>query len=36
VARGYLHRLIHQLEIHEEETDIPEKEPNTTPLGPVM
>jgi DNA-binding NtrC family response regulator len=36
VARGYLHRLIHQLEIHEEETEIPEKEPDTTPLGPVM
>jgi DNA-binding NtrC family response regulator len=36
VARGYLHRLIHQLEIHEEETDVPEKESDTSPLGPVM
>jgi transcriptional regulator with GAF, ATPase, and Fis domain len=36
VARGYLHRLIHQLEIHEEETDMPEKDPDTSPLGPVM
>jgi len=36
VARGYLHRLIHQLEIHEEETEIPEKESDTSPLGPVM
>jgi Nif-specific regulatory protein len=36
VARGYLHRLIHQLEIQEEETDIQEKEPDTSPLGPVM
>jgi len=36
VARGYLHRLIHQLEIHEEESDTPEKESDTSPLGPVM
>jgi len=36
VARGYLHRLIHQLEIQEEETDIQEKEPDGSPLGPVM
>ena len=36
VARGYLHRLIHQLEIQEEETDSAEKESSTTPLGPVM
>jgi len=36
VARGYLHRLIHQLEIHEEETDTPEKESDSSPLGPVM
>ena len=36
VARGYLHRLIHQLEIQEEETDIAGKETNSTPLGPVM
>jgi DNA-binding NtrC family response regulator len=36
VARGYLHRLIHQLEIHEEEADTPEKESDTSPLGPVM
>jgi len=36
VARGYLHRLIHQLEIQEEETDTAEKESSTTPLGPVM
>jgi DNA-binding NtrC family response regulator len=35
VARGYLHRLIHQLEIQEEETDVEEKEP-ASPLGPVM
>jgi two-component system response regulator AtoC len=36
VARGYLHRLIHQLEIQEEETDVQEKETDTSPLGPVM
>jgi len=36
VARGYLHRLIHQLEIHEEESDVPEKESDSSPLGPVM
>jgi DNA-binding NtrC family response regulator len=36
VARGYLHRLIHQLEIQEEETDIAEKETDGSPLGPVM
>ena len=36
VARGYLHRLIHQLEIQEEETDVPEKESDSSPLGPVM
>jgi DNA-binding NtrC family response regulator len=36
VARGYLHRLIHQLEIQEEETDVPEKESDSPPLGPVM
>ncbi|HVH50421.1 MAG TPA: sigma 54-interacting transcriptional regulator, partial [Candidatus Bathyarchaeia archaeon] len=36
VARGYLHRLIHQLEIREEETDVPEKETDSPPLGPVM
>jgi two-component system, NtrC family, response regulator AtoC len=36
VARGYLHRLIHQLEIHEEESDVPEKDSDTSPLGPVM
>jgi two-component system, NtrC family, response regulator AtoC len=36
VARGYLHRLIHQLEIQEEETDIAEKETDGPPLGPVM
>jgi two-component system, NtrC family, response regulator AtoC len=36
VARGYLHRLIHQLEIEEEESDIPEKESGASPLGPVM
>jgi len=35
VARGYLHRLINQLEIQEEEeTDSAESSP--TPLGPVM
>ena len=36
VARGYLHRLIHQLEIQEEDTDVPEKETDHPPLGPVM
>jgi DNA-binding NtrC family response regulator len=36
VARGYLHRLIHQLEIQEEETEVAEKEADTSPLGPVM
>jgi DNA-binding NtrC family response regulator len=36
VARGYLHRLIHQLEIHEEASDTQEKESDTSPLGPVM
>jgi Nif-specific regulatory protein len=36
VARGYLHRLIHQLEIHEEETDVAEKETDNSPIGPVM
>jgi DNA-binding NtrC family response regulator len=36
VARGYLHRLIHQLEIREEEPDVAEKETDPPPLGPVM
>ena len=36
VARGYLHRLIHQLEIQEEDADVPEKESDNSPLGPVM
>jgi len=36
VARGYLHRLIHQLEIEEEEEDVAEKESDIPPLGPVM
>jgi DNA-binding NtrC family response regulator len=36
VARGYLHRLIHQLEIEEEETDVAEKDSEIPPLGPVM
>jgi DNA-binding NtrC family response regulator len=36
VARGYLHRLIHQLEIQEDEGDVPEKENDGSPLGPVM
>jgi DNA-binding NtrC family response regulator len=36
VARGYLHRLIHQLEIQEEETDVVEKETDSSPIGPVM
>jgi len=36
VARGYLHRLIHQLEIQEEETDTAEKEAHSSPLGPLM
>jgi DNA-binding NtrC family response regulator len=36
VARGYLHRLIHQLEIQEEETDVAEKETDNSPIGPVM
>ena len=36
VARGYLHRLIHQLDIQEEQEDISEKETDGPPLGPVM
>jgi DNA-binding NtrC family response regulator len=36
VARGYLHRLIHQLEIEEEESEVPEKESGASPFGPVM
>jgi len=36
VARGYLHRLIHQLEIQEEDTDVPGKETDHPPFGPVM
>ena len=36
VARGYLHRLIHQLEITEEETDVAEKDTDSSPIGPVM
>jgi DNA-binding NtrC family response regulator len=36
VARGYLHRLIHQLEIQEEGADVAEKELEPTPIGPVM
>jgi len=36
VARGYLHRLIHQLEIEEEEEDVAEKEADIPPIGPVM
>ncbi len=36
VARGYLHRLIHQLEIQEEETDVAEKDADSNELGPVM
>ena len=36
VARGYLHRLIHQLEIQEEEADVAEKDSETSGLGPVM
>jgi DNA-binding NtrC family response regulator len=36
VARGYLHRLIHQLEIEEEEEDVAEKEADIPPPGPVM
>jgi DNA-binding NtrC family response regulator len=36
VARGYLHRLIHQLEIQEEESDVAEKDTDTSPIGPVM
>jgi len=36
VARGYLHRLIHQLEIREEEPDSAEKDSDSPPLGPVM
>ena len=35
VARGYLHRLIHQLEIQEEEEDSGQKE-SASPIGPVM
>ena len=36
VARGYLHRLIHQLEIQEEEGDAAEKESDNPSVGPVM
>jgi len=36
VARGYLHRLIHQLEITEEESDVAEKDTESSPIGPVM
>jgi len=36
VARGYLHRLIHQLEITEEESDVAEKDTEAPPIGPVM
>jgi len=36
VARGYLHRLIHQLEIQEEETETAEKEADSSHLGPLM
>jgi two-component system response regulator AtoC len=36
VARGYLHRLIHQLEIQEEESDVAEKDTDTSPIGNVM
>jgi DNA-binding NtrC family response regulator len=36
VARGYLHRLIHQLEIQEEDSETPEKEADSSELGPVM
>jgi two-component system, NtrC family, response regulator AtoC len=36
VARGYLHRLIHQLEIQEEEADAAEKDSDNSFIGPVM
>jgi len=36
VARGYLHRLINQLEIHEHEGDSPVGLDKHPPLGPVM
>jgi len=36
VARGYLHRLIHQLEIQEEEGDSVEKDSDDSAIGPVM
>ena len=36
VARGYLHRLIHQLEIQEEDEEIAEKDTDSSPIGPVM
>jgi len=36
VARGYLHRLIHQLEIQEEEGDTVEKDSDDSGIGPVM
>jgi len=36
VARGYLHRLIHQLEIQEEEGDAAEKDSDNSAVGPVM
>src|SRR5262249_3518762 len=36
VARGYLHRLIHQLEIQEEETDAGDKDSDSSSVGPLM
>jgi DNA-binding NtrC family response regulator len=36
VARGYLHRLIHQLEIQEEESDAADKESDNPSVGPLM
>jgi DNA-binding NtrC family response regulator len=36
VARGYLHRLINQLEIHEEAEPTVDRREESAPLGPVM
>jgi DNA-binding NtrC family response regulator len=36
VARGYLHRLINQLEIHEETETTVDRREESAPLGPVM
>jgi DNA-binding NtrC family response regulator len=36
VARGYLHRLIHQLEIQEEDSDAGDKDSDNSSVGPLM